>query len=70
MPVIYQVNDPSSPDNPKSPLHKYHSDIDSLISVDLIGLVGDEDRITKIIVSEEAEVSDLQNWLGSELVQK
>ena len=57
----------AEPDNPKKPLHKYHPDIAERVEVEVIGLTGEGSKITTIILSDETDVSDLEEWINAPL---
>ena len=58
------------PDNPKERLSDYHSDIESLVDVDVVGLSGQGSKIRRIILADETDISELADWLGSDLVRE
>ena len=69
MPVIYQTIDGelAKPDNDKDQLHEYHNDINELVDCEVIGLTGAGSKIRTISLSEKCNVSNLEDWLNSDL---
>ena len=67
MPVTY-LCDLTSPDTKQDRLDEYHDDISDLVDADVIGLAGQSPKIRRIVLSETTDVSDLEDWLGVDLL--
>jgi len=68
--IITADGELAKPDNPKERLSDYHSDIESLVDVNVVGLSGQDSKIRRIILADDADISELADWLGSDLVRE
>ena len=71
MVVVFVTDDGSlaKPDKISETLHGYHDAIEKRIGDgELLGLTGDAPGIRRIVVCDETDVSDLEDWLGANLV--
>ena len=67
--TIY-ITDLTTPDTPKDELHEYHAVINELVDVDVIGVTGQNSKIRRIVLADESDVSEIEDWLGSDLVKE
>jgi hypothetical protein len=68
MPTTYIVEGGvAEPENPEEPLHEYHDAIGELVDVDVVGLTGSGSRIQRVILADDADVSNVEDWLNASL---
>lgn len=56
-----------TPDDEEHSLDEYHSAIEELTGTDVIGVTGRGSSIRQIVLSDETDVSELEDWLGADL---
>ena len=71
--VVYTTADKESaqPEASERPLHTYHSKIENQMGVEVIGLTGKGNKIRRLVVPgklSDSEQTDIEDWLGVELV--
>ena len=71
MTVVYQTIDGrlKQPENAKEQLHEYHDEISSRVDCGVVGVTGQGPAIRTISLEKECDVSELEDWLGVDLVR-
>ena len=71
MTVVYQTSDGRlhRPEKEKEELHEYHDEISSRVGCGVVGVTGKGPAIRRISLEKECDVSELEDWLGVELIQ-
>ena len=71
MTVVYQTIDGrvKQPENAKEQLHEYHDEISSRVDCGVVGVTGKGPAIRTILLENECDVGELEDWLGVELMQ-
>jgi len=67
MTVVYEADEMAVPNNPQDPLHKYHPEIEDRVNVGVVGLMGRSSQIKSVVLSGEADVSEIETWLNTSL---
>ena len=69
--TVYQTSDGGlhRPEKEKDKLHEYHDEISSRVDCGVVGVTGKGPAIRTISLEKECDVSQLEDWLGVDLVR-
>ena len=66
--AVYIVNgEMAQPDSPKEQLHEYHAEIEGMVDANVVGLTGRGSKIKRIMLSEQSDISGIEDWLNASL---
>ena len=68
MVVFYIVDDGLvEPSQSKQKLHEYHADISAHVDAEVVGCTGHDGAIRRIVLSQDTDISALENWLDTDI---